>query len=82
MFKGADALFNKRTEFAHEQECRFAFKCDSINDGPRRLEIGDISDIAFKTPAKQINVDIAATLRNFYRKLKDISEEKKLDSIS
>ena len=63
MFEGTDALFHKRSEFAGEREYRFAFGVDMEDDEAHHLEIGDISDIAFKTPARRINADFASALR-------------------
>ena len=67
IFEGTDALFHKRSDFASESEYRFAFGIDKEDDGPRRIEIGDINDIAIKSPANQISGDFASALRVFVR---------------
>ncbi len=54
-FSETESIFRKRDEFKHQKEYRFAFDTGIQGDDPLILNVGDISDIAFKCKVTDIN---------------------------
>lgn len=54
-FSEDEAVFRKRKEFQHQREYRFSFDTGTSGDGPIKLNIGDISDIALLCSTSEVN---------------------------
>lgn len=54
-FDEDEAIFNKRIEYSHQKEYRFAFYPREITNDAMDLKIGSIRDIAFKIDPNEIN---------------------------
>ena len=53
-----EAIFNKRKEFAYQNEFRFAIDTNSEGPCPITLDVGEIDDIAFYVKTSEIDVEV------------------------
>jgi hypothetical protein len=54
-FDEDEAIFNKRIEYSHQKEYRFAFYPREVTNDAMDLQIGSIRDIALKIDPNEIN---------------------------
>ena len=53
-----ETIFSKRTKYAYQREFRFAIDTGTTEGGAISLDIGDISDIAFRTDTGGISLEL------------------------